>query len=238
MTRLDTRTTVGQLVAERPARARVFERYGIDYCCGGKTPLDEACAGKSLDVEAVVRELDAPDEAPAMDQTDWTRAPLGELIDHIVATHHAYLQQQLPRLAAMANKVVDVHGERHPELNEVRAVFEELAAELESHLGKEEQILFPMIKELEASATAPCFHCGSVNNPIRVMEHEHDRAGDALARIRELTRDYSPPSDACNTYRTLLTELAALETDLHQHIHKENNILFPRAAAMEAGKRT
>lgn len=235
MIRADTHATVGQLVAQRPARARVFERYGIDYCCGGQTPLETACAAKGLDADQLLHELDAL-EAGAAEETDWTSATMGELIDHIVGTHHAYLQGQLPRLLAMAGKVVDVHGERHPELDEVRTVFEELAGELTSHLAKEEQILFPMIKELETAASAPCFHCGTVKNPIRVMEHEHDQAGHALARLRRLTNDYTPPTDACNTYRTLLAGLAELEADLHQHIHKENNILFPRAAAAETAK--
>lgn len=237
MTQRNTHTTVGQLVAERPLRARVFERYGIDYCCGGKTPLVQACAEKGLGVDQVFRDLDAADTAAAPgEQRNWAEATLSELIDHIVATHHAYLQRQLPRLTALASKVVEVHGGHHPELHEVRDIFQDLRAELESHAAKEEQILFPMIKTLEASTAAPCFHCGSVNNPIRVMEHEHDDAGNALARIRGLTNDYTPPPDACNTYRTFLTELAEFEADLHQHIHKENNILFPRAAEAEAAK--
>lgn len=232
---LDTQAAVGQLVRERPARARVFERFGIDYCCGGRRPLDQACRERQLDLGLVLDALNELDpHAHGADAADWSTAPMGELADHIEATHHAYLRRELPRLAGLLEKVVAAHGDRHPELWDVRMVFAGLKAELENHMLKEERILFPMVRQLERAATLPRFHCGSVGNPIVVMEHEHDAAGAALASLRSLTDGYTPPAGACNTYRALLDGLAELEADLHLHIHKENNILFPRARDAEA----
>jgi regulator of cell morphogenesis and NO signaling len=235
MTGIEPNKTVGQLVAERPSRARVFERFGIDYCCGGKTALGEACAERRLDTQKIVAALrEADSKAAATDDPDWTRAALSELIANILEKHHAYLQRELPRLAEIAVKVHEVHGARHPELADVRQTYNGLRAELEEHMMKEEQILFPLIKAMESSQTLEASHCGSVNNPIHVMKNEHDSAAAALARMRALTGDFTPPEDGCNTYRALLDGLAELEADLHQHIHKENNILFPRASELEA----
>jgi regulator of cell morphogenesis and NO signaling len=234
MSVLDINTTVGQLVTERPGRARIFERLGIDYCCGGKRPLVEACTERGLNPESVLNELAADEQHETPQERDWAAAGLSELADHIEATHHAYLHEELPRLTALVTKVAAVHGEREPGLQELKEVFAGLRDELEMHLAKEEQVLFPMIRQLDLAQTLPQFHCGSVNNPIRVMEFEHDNAGAALARIRELTHDFTPTPEACNTYRAMLDGLAVLEKDLHQHIHKENNILFPRATEMEA----
>lgn len=236
MVEITSRATVGQLVAERPSRARVFEELGIDYCCGGKLPLEDACAERGLDVQNVVatlREADRQSEG-SYDEAAWTDAPLGELIANIVDTHHAYLRRELPRLAGLTAKVHAAHGKRHPELAEVRRIFESLRAELDAHMMKEEQILFPLIRRMDSSPSLEAAHCGSVRNPIRVMEHEHDSAGAALAQMRRLTNDFTPPADGCNTYRATLDSLAQLESDLHAHIHKENNILFPRAIELEA----
>jgi regulator of cell morphogenesis and NO signaling len=227
-------TPVGQLVSEQPGRSRVFERFGLDYCCGGKKALNVACVEKHLDVDAVVRELLRADTVTPAPETDWPRASLAHLCDHIVDTHHAYLREALPRLTGLIDKVVNVHGDRHPALAEVAAVFEAFREELELHMVKEEQILFPFIKQLEVADKAPSFHCGSLQNPIRVMEAEHDSAGDALAKLRELNDDYRPPMGACNTYRSMLDGLAEIEADMHTHVHLENNILFPRATAREA----
>lgn len=236
MTHFPSDTPVGQLVAERPGRARVLERFGIDYCCGGRTPLDQACAEKGLDVGAVLRELASDDPCVAGPFPDDARtdATLGQLADQIVAVHHAYLRRELPRLGALLAKVADAHAERHSELRELQFVFADLRDELESHMLKEEQVLFPIIKRLEAATSMPSLHCGSVNNPILVMEHEHATAGFALQRMRGLTDGYQTPGDACASYRALLHGLADLELDLHRHIHKENNILFPRASTLEA----
>ncbi|HOA72060.1 MAG TPA: iron-sulfur cluster repair di-iron protein [Phycisphaerae bacterium] len=231
---LDLDSSVSEWVIDRPSRSRLFERLGIDYCCGGKQPLAEACRTKGLEPAEVMESLLQEGAADAdADQRDWSRASLTELADHIVQTHHAYLKTELPRLEAIVDKVTNVHGERHPEMHQVRSVFQGLKDELESHLAKEEQVLFPMIRELERAGSRPSFHCGSIANPISVMEYEHDGAGNALASLRQLTRDYSTPADACNTWRAMADGLRQLEEDLHLHIHKENNILFPRALKLE-----
>lgn len=234
---LTRETPVGQIVAERIGRAPVLESYGLDYCCHGSTPLDEACALRGADVHAVLEALaasDARDEGDGGDQTDYSAMPAGELADHIEATHHAYLKSELPRLSALIDTVVAAHGARHPELSDVRETFAALREELESHLMKEEQILFPIVRRLERSTESFAMHCGTVGNPIRVMEHEHESAGSALERLRTLTNDYRPPADGCASFRALSEGLARLEADMHRHIHKENNILFPRASALEA----
>jgi len=232
MAMVDTQRTVGELVRELPSRSRVFERLGIDYCCGGKASLQEACAARGLEVSAVLEELQQT--PPAEGETDWSRASLTDLTEHIEATHHAYLRRELPRLQTLLAKVEQVHGARHPWLTELARVYLALQAELESHLMKEERILFPYIRGLDgAGGSEACF--ATVRQPIAMMEHEHDQAGVALAAMRRLTSDYTAPDDACGTFRALLDGLAELEADLHQHIHKENNLLHPRAIEAEAG---
>lgn len=234
---LSSQTTVGELVKERPARSRVFEKLQIDYCCGGKLPLADACARQTLDPQAVLEQIQAADAQAAQADAELIDADamsLTDLADHIQQTHHAYLRSELPRLDALTQKVYQVHGEKEPRLAEVRRAFMALYQELSSHMMKEEQILFPMIRQLESADGVPAFHCGSVANPIRQMESEHDSAGDALTIMSESTDGYSPPEWACNTYRAMLDGLAHLEWDLHQHIHKENNVLFPKAIRVEA----
>lgn len=230
--------TVGDLVRERPGRARVFEDLGIDYCCGGRDSLSEACASAGLRVEDVSRRLRESDASQTgVTETDWTKEPLSRLVDHILETHHAYLRDELPRLADSIDRIVAAHAEGHPELREVRSVFTALKTELESHMAKEEQVLFPLIRELEQSEEAPGqapeFHCDSLRNPIAVMESEHSDAGEALGRLRRLTAGFTTPEDGCATYRRVMDGLRELESDLHRHIHKENNILFPRAVELE-----
>lgn len=229
--------TVGELVAERPSRARVFEQLGIDYCCGGKQTLSAACEEKGLDGQTVVQVLkavEAEQQTRIADSTDWTQASLAALCNHIEETHHRYLRADLPRIASLMDKVVGAHGERHPSLHQLRETFAALSDELQRHLRKEEQVLFPAIRQLEGATDREVgFPFGSVANPIRAMEAEHDSAGQALAMMRQLTNDYTPPADACNSYRAMLDALQQLERDLHQHIHKENNILFPRAIDLE-----
>ncbi len=227
--------TVGELVVEDPSRARVFEHFGIDYCCGGKIPLAEACAKRGSDLDAVLKALhkSSANTSPES-QKDWLQESMTSLVDHIVTTHHAYLREEFPRLTKMTERVAQVHGERHSELPEVRDVFAALRNELEMHMQKEEQILFPLIKQLDSGvAGGAAGHCGTIANPINMMEQEHDSAGDALGTLRELTGGFAVPDDACNTYRVMLDSLAKLEVDLHLHIHKENNILFPKALAAE-----
>lgn len=229
-----TEKTVGELVAEKPGRARVFEKFGIDYCCGGKMSLADACKRKSADQEQIERALALADASPlnASDEVDWLNASMSDLVDNIVNTHHAWLKSELPRLRDIVNKVAQVHGSNRPELKKVAEVFDGLLEELMSHMMKEEYILFPWIKSVDAGSAQP-IHCGTVMGPISVMEHEHDNAGQALEQLRQLTDGYNPPADACNTYRVMLSTLSELESDLHTHIHKENNILFPKAMQAE-----
>ncbi len=226
--------TVGEMVVRRPALSRVFERFGIDYCCGGKKTLKQACEDKGLDVESVSAELAACATAEGEPLVDAAAMSLTELADHIEQTHHAYLRRELPRLDWMTEKVATVHGDHEPRLRQIRATYQTLADELFSHMMKEEQVLFPLIRQLEASSTAPAFHCGSLANPMRQMEAEHLDAGSALEAISELSDGYTPPDWACNTYRAMLDALACFQLDLHQHVHKEESILFPKALALEA----
>jgi len=230
---MNPESTVGQLVVERPARARVFEKFGIDYCCGGKKPLASACQAKGLDTAEVLSALEAADGASAP-AGDWSRATLTELTEHIESTHHAYMKTELPRLDRITERVATVHGARHPELAEVRATFVALKTEMEMHMHKEEGVLFPLCREVEFASAPVTSPCGSIGNPIRMMIKEHESAGEGLATIRRLTADYTPPEGACNTYRAMLSGLAEMEADMHQHVHKENNILFPRALKRES----
>ncbi len=227
-----TARSLGDLVTEVPARAEVFDRFGLDYCCHGQRPLAEACAEAGLDPSRVAAAIDAAG-GPAARGTDHPVAPAA-LADHIEATHHVYLHAELPALTALAGKVFDVHGERHPELAEVRRLVDEIRAELDPHLMKEERILFPAIRALVAGERS--FPFGTVRNPIRMMAAEHDQAGELLAQLRSVTGGYAVPDDACASYRSLYARLEHLETDTHRHIHLENNVLFPAAIAIEAGE--
>lgn len=234
MNTIQAEETVGEMVTRRPALSHVFEQVGIDYCCGGKKTLDQACEEKGLDVESVraaVRACTATEQEPFVDAAAMS---LAELANHIEQTHHAYLHRELPRLDWMTEKVASVHGDHEPRLRELRQTYQELAEELTCHMMKEEKVLFPLIRQLEASTTAPMFHCGSLANPMRQMEAEHHNAGSALEKISKLSDGYSPPEWACNTYRAMLDALAHLQLDLHQHVHKEESILFPKALALEA----
>lgn len=226
--------TVGQLVAERPARARVFERFGIDYCCGGKKALHEACAARGLDTARVQAEIERCDsDSVADDDGVWLTAPLGDLADHIETVHHGDPWEELPRLQTLMDRVKKAHGAKYPELDELERVFLEFKLEMEIHMRKEERVLFPLIKRLEGSIEPLVSPCSSILNPISVMEMEHERASAGLTRMRELTSDFTPPTDTCATHRVLLNALATLEVDTHRHVHKENNSLFPRALAWE-----
>jgi regulator of cell morphogenesis and NO signaling len=234
---IDLQTTVGELVKERPARSRVFEKLQIDYCCGGKLPLAEACERQEIDPQSVLQQLEESDAQPAPDEAalvDADAMSLTELADHIEQTHHAFMKSELPRLDALTQKVLEVHGNADRRLADVRRAFVSLYEELVGHLMKEEQILFPMIRQMESATGTPAFHCGSIANPIRQMEYEHDNAGNALAIMHDFTDGYQPPDWACNTYRAMLDGLRQIELDLHQHIHKENSVLFPKAIRLEA----
>jgi len=234
---LESTQTVGQVAAGLPAATRLFEKLGIDYCCGGGQTLADACKAAGVSYENVAQslaELVASD--PTMEK-DWTKASLVELTQHVVAKHHAFIRSEFPRLQALIAKVVGVHGQRHPELKEVQTIFSGVAQELTAHLMKEELVLFPAIVRMEqqgsTTAAASCF--GTIQNPIRMMVMEHDSAGDAFTKLHEVTADFVVPADGCISYRTLYQALVEFEADLHQHIHLENNILFPRAVELERG---
>lgn len=226
--------TVGELVAERPDRSRVFEALGIDYCCGGKKTLEQACGNNGVDPAKVIAQLQESETAPdTSEQVNWLHAPMRLLIEHILSTHHAYLKTELPRLSGLVEKVASRHSTKEPRLTELSGVYAGLRGELEMHMMKEEQILFPAIVQMETTNAKPSLGCGFLGGPIGVMEAEHDSAGEALAAIRTLTGQFTAPDWACNTFRALWDALQKLEGDLHEHIHKENNILFPRALEME-----
>lgn len=229
-----TLRTVAELVTEQPARAAVFEKWRIDYCCGGKRLLADVCGLKGIDLVQVAQDLAACDEKAPAEEKDWAKESLTDLCDHIEGVHHAYLREALPRLSMLTQKVARRHGDSDPRLKDLAQVFAELHEELASHMMKEERVLFPMVRSMEAGSRTAGAHCGGVQNPIRVMVAEHDDAGEALEEMSRLTDGFVIPPAACNSYRAMLFTLAELERDLHIHIHKENHILFPRAAELEA----
>lgn len=231
MIMIDTNATLSELVTANPALASHLDRLGLDYCCGGQRRLGDAAAAAGLDLDEVLDVISVVEGAP--DPEGWNEMSPAALVDHLEATHHAYLHQELPRVSALADKVAGVHSERHPELVEVLSLVTELRADLGPHLLKEERVLFPMIRDLARSTTTPSFHCGSLANPIRVMEAEHDSAGDLLARLRAATNDYMVPADGCASFHALYAALAEIEADTHLHVHKENNLLFPAVLAAE-----
>jgi regulator of cell morphogenesis and NO signaling len=217
---------VGQLVTEKPARSRVFERWGIDYCCSGKKALNEACAAKNLDPAAVIRDLEESDAGRQLIGTDWTKESLTSLCDHIENVHHGYLRLALPRLTMLTQKVAERHGQRDTRLAQLSEVFQAFRSEMETHTAKEDQVLFPAIRSLEGEATP---FARQIGQPIQVMLADHDNAGAALEKMSTLTDGFVPDSNACNTHRAMLDALAELVHETHEHVHLENNILFPRA---------
>ena len=229
-------TTVADIAAADPATIKVFQRHKIDFCCGGKIPLADACARHGFATDVLLAELRAARDA-ADDPTDWGRAPLKDLIAHIQARYHVPLRDELPRLSAMLDKVVRRHGDRLPDaLLPLQATFESLHRELVEHVTKEDAVLFPAVLALEANAAAegPLKDWAWIAQPIDMMEAEHEAAGAALAKMRALTDGYTPPEGACPTFRGLYYGLSELERDMHLHVHLENHILFPRAARLAA----
>ena len=222
---------------QMPQATRVFEKFKIDYCCGGNTPLIEACARTGVTLEEIEQMLEQNAAVKEDEVVDFNRMRLPTLIDHIIARHHIYTRNEMARLTALLIKVVSVHGENHPELRQVNTFFERLCADLTPHMFKEEQILFPCIVELEHAAVhkwgAPFAPFGKIQYPVGMMTKEHDIAGQLLREIRQATSDYLVPPEVCISYRTLYEALEAFEQDLRQHIHLENNILFPRAIELE-----
>lgn len=233
---INVASTVRDLAVTVPGATRVFEKLGIDYCCGGHRTLADACVTAKVPLEQVTASLEQTDEAQPELQ-EWTAASMTALIQYIVEKHHTFTKEELPRIEKLMNKVCAVHGEQHPELLQLKAVFLALKQELDPHLLKEEQVLFPYLTRLENALTAggmlplSCF--GTVQNPVRMMTLEHEAAGDLLKEMREITDNYTIPPEVCMSYQTLYQALNELEADLHQHIHLENNLLFPKALKME-----
>lgn len=226
--------TVGELVREVPARSRLFEHLGIDYCCGGKKPLMEACREKELDPGTVKRMLDVLGEGDREKFPDPDALGLRELCDFIVEEHHGYLWRELPRLDFMTQKVATVHGDEEPRLHEIRREFEAFNQEMTAHTHEEETVVFPAIRDLATGSGDRGEAVKVLEKEIRELEEEHQRAGASLAKFRELTDGYTPPDWACNTFRALFDALGELEKRTQRHVHTENNILFPRA--MEAAR--
>jgi regulator of cell morphogenesis and NO signaling len=229
---------VRDVVADDYRAAAVFDRYRIDFCCNGHRSVGEACRDAGVSIDAVLTDLIGLASAGARYPrfSSWSE---GFLIDYIVANHHAYVRAALPVVSAHTQKIAERHGTAHPELVEIARVFAGVAQEMTQHMMKEEHILFPYIRSLVAQHAQGCPAApspfGTVRNPIRMMEMEHQSAGDAMRRIRSLSRDYAVPDDACTSYRATLGELQEFEDDLHQHVHLENNILFPKALMLEEG---
>jgi len=230
--------TVREIAIENPATVPLFESLGIDYCCGGRRPLEEACERANVSVAHVldrIAKLEARQTSP--EKEHWADARLAELMDHIVTRHHGYVRQEIPRLEQLLNKVVSKHGPAHPELASIQSLFTAVAEELQAHMMKEEHMLFPHIEKLERAISAgepvPASCFATVQMPIARMLAEHDDAGEITSQIRAFANDFKAPDDACPSYRGLYHGLNEFERDLHRHVHLENNILFPRAVEME-----
>ena len=237
---INSAKTVRELAVEMPAATRVFEALGIDYCCGGGRSLQDACNAAGLAIGDVLRSLEEIEQT-AMEEgefKDWRTEPPSQLASYIVNKHHTFTREALDRLEPLLEKVCSVHGQRHAELLLIQTLFREMKEELITHMLKEEQVLFPYINQMEDALgdgqmiPAPFF--GTVRNPIRMMMSEHDKAGEVLKKIRELSSGFTFPADACISYQTLYRALEEFEKDMHEHIHLENNLLFPRTAEMEA----
>jgi regulator of cell morphogenesis and NO signaling len=235
---LNTSKTVREFAIELPNATRVFEELGIDYCCGGKRPLAEACTVAGVNIERVITSLELAAKAGSSDGDCkiYQKSSLKELISYILDKHHVFTRKEIERLKLLLAKVCLAHGQMHPELFHLQSVFSELASELEVHMHKEEQVLFPYIIRLEDArslGSVPVAPFGTIRNPIRVMSMEHDAAGDLLRKMRDVSSDYTVPPNVCLSYQTLYGAMKEFEADLHQHIHLENNLLFPQAIEME-----
>lgn len=235
--RFNQENIIGEVVAQDYRTASVFKKYGIDFCCQGNRNLLEACTRKSIDPELVIQDLEAVVSERADNSTDYKSWPLDLLADYIEKKHHRYVETKILEIKPYLDKICRVHGEHHPELFEIREQFYASAGELAAHMKKEEFILFPFVRKMVkarhdgSKVTSPQF--GTVQNPVEMMMEEHSTEGDRFSKIDELSSHYTPPADACNTYRVTYALLKEFEQDLHMHIHLENNILFPKAIALE-----
>lgn len=239
MMNINSATKVRDVALELPQSTRVFEKFNIDYCCGGDQPLGEACSTAGVDFQNLMQLIDQLRQTPAQGNgaPDLQKATLAEVIGYILDNHHVYTKEAMARLEPQADKVVAAHSENHSELLAIRDLLQQLFAELKQHMFKEEQILFPFVIEMERSQTQnrrpPFAPFGTVNNPISMMMMEHDAAGEILREVRKLSADYKVPPDACISYKSFYETLEAFEQDLHHHIHLENNLLFPKAVELE-----
>jgi regulator of cell morphogenesis and NO signaling len=228
---------IGEIVTEDFRTAEVFREFGLDFCCGGDKTVEEACRGNDVDPDKVEEQLMQLGDREVASSQHFDLWPLDFLIDYIVNNHHAYTRNKLPEIDQYARKVARVHGERHPELNQICELVTKLQDEIFDHLEKEEKILFPYVKRLvkadKGGKRPESDRFSQAADPIEMMENEHEEAGDKMQEIRELSADFSPPEDACTTYKLLYENLAGFEKDLHNHIHLENNILFPKALKLE-----
>lgn len=227
-------TKVSKIVAENYKTAAVFTAHGIDFCCNGGIPLNQACKQQNVDLHQVIEEISQALATP--EDVNFTDMPLGELVSYIENVHHAYVRNSIPTLSIYLTKLCSVHGDRHPELFELKELFDQSAQDLTHHMVKEEQVLFPYIQALEASRrgqfTLDPPHFGHLQNPIAMLESEHEQEGSRFKVMDSLTDGFVPPKDACQTYRVAFAKLQEFELDLHKHIHLENNILFPKALNM------
>lgn len=233
----NTEKEIGQYVADDFRTAAIFSKYKIDFCCNGNRTLTEACEKKGIDSKVIMEELNQVLNSSSNETIDYKSWPLDLLAEYIEKKHHRYVEEKIPVLRQFLDKLCRVHGERHPELYKINELFTSSAGELASHMKKEELILFPFIKKMVKAklengvVQSPQF--GTVENPINMMKHEHDTEGERFREIAELTSNYNPPADACNTYKVTFAMLDEFEKDLHLHIHLENNILFPKAIQLE-----
>ena len=235
--KLNSGTTVKEIAVSSPAAARVLEKAGVDYCCGGGKSLGDACVQAGVSTEDILARLSAGSEPARPEDADWVSATQAELTEHIREKHHGYVREAIPRVCTLLGKVKEKHGANHPEIAAIEGLFLQMGQEMIAHMQKEEIILFPYIERLElwrrggANLERPFFQ--TVKNPIQMMMNEHDAAGDLARQIRNASSEYAAPADACPSYQRLYGELREFEADLHQHVHLENNILFPRAIEME-----
>ncbi|MBF4471014.1 iron-sulfur cluster repair di-iron protein [Flavobacterium sp. HJJ] len=229
--------TIGQYVAKDFRTAALFSKYGIDFCCNGNRSIEEACEKKSVNPDELLKEIEAVLSQKSDSGIDFNSWPIDLLADYIEKTHHRYVSEKTPALLQFLDKLSRVHGANHPELLEINELFKGCAGELAQHMKKEELILFPFVKKMVRATISDELieqpHFGTVENPIAMMMHEHDAEGERFRKIASLSNDYTPPSDACNTYKVTFAMLQEFEQDLHKHIHLENNILFPKAAKLE-----
>lgn len=229
-----TDKTIGEIVAEDYRTARIFEQHGIDFCCGGKVKLSAICREKGIDTASLLQEIEAVKAAPVERGANYAAWDLSFLADYIINTHHSYLKENTAQIAAYANKIASVHGEHHPEVIQIAAIFEKIATDMMAHLREEEEVFFPAIRRIEAAKKAgnqpEAKDVELIRTSLETLYQEHEEIGDAVHKIRSLSNEYAIPGDVCNTFMLAYQMLREFEDDLHKHVHLENNILFPKSA--------